>query len=385
MKIGILTLTLDTNYGGILQAYALQTVLERMGHEVFVFNRHPHKIKANWLIILKRFYHKLFGGKIVVFSEAKLNREAPIVNKKIWNFRDNNIKEVFIESFDDIKYLCLDCIVVGSDQIWRPKYFKEQWNDDVTNAFLSFTDGWNIKRVAYAASFGADTWEYSEQETNEIQQSIKLFDAIAVREHEGINLLKRYLNVSANFTVDPTLLLSVNDYKEIVYSSSPPKSLGNLLSYILDPTDDKEALLNLVSAHKNLKPFSVNRDELMLTKPIEERIKPGIDAWLRGFMDADFIVTDSFHACVFSLIFNKPFVVVGNKDRGMARFYSLLTIFKQEFRLVNSVQQYIERSDMIHCSPNVENLIDEERKKAIKYLSNSLTDGARNKCYMPYL
>ena len=372
MKIGILTLTLDTNYGGILQAYALQTVLERMGHEVLVFNRRPHKIKANWVIILKRFYHKLLGEKIVVFSEAKLNREAPIVNKRIWHFRDKNIKEIYIESFDDIQRLCLDCIVVGSDQIWRPKYFKEQWNDDVTKAFLSFTDGWNIKRVAYAASFGAEAWEYSEQETIEIQQSIKLFDAISVREYEGVNLLKSHLNASAIFVVDPTLLLSVNDYKEIVNSSSTPKSLGNLLSYILDTTDDKEELLNFISTQKKLKPFSVNRDELMLTMPIEERIKPGIDAWLRGFMDAEFVVTDSFHACVFSLIFNKPFVVVGNKDRGMARFYSLLSTFNQGFRLVNSMQEYIERCDMIHCFPNVNNLIDEERQKAIEYLNNSL-------------
>lgn len=372
MKIGILTLTLDTNYGGILQAYALQTVLEHMGHEVIVFNKRHTKVKAKWENILKRFRHKLMGERVIVFSEAKLNREAPIVNKQVWDFRKKYINEYYIESFDDIKKLNIDCIVVGSDQVWRPKYFKEQWNDTVDNAFLSFANNLNIKRVAYAASFGTEVWEYSDQETEEIKHAIKLFDAVAVREYEGINLIKNHLKAPVDHVVDPTFLLSVNDYRGIVNSSSTPKSPGNLLSYILDTSEDKQGLLNLVSEKTGLMPFSVNRDELMLTKPIEERIKPGVDAWLRGFMDAEFVVTDSFHACAFSLIFNKPFVVIGNKHRGMARFYSLLSTFGQKFRLVENKQEYLDRYDAIHSFPNVDEIIIEERLRAMEYLNNSL-------------
>lgn len=372
MRIGILSLVLHSNYGGILQSYALQTVLERMGHEVIVFNRRPGRKKVKWVQVLKRFRHKLLGERIVVFSEAKLNREAPIVNKNIWNFRAKYIHEFYIKSFEEIKELDIDCIVVGSDQVWRPKYFKEQWNENVANAFLSFTKGWNIKRVAYAASFGSETWEYSERETTEIQQAISLFDAVGVREYEGISLLKKHLSASASYVVDPTFLLTVNDYTDIVNSSPTPKSPGNLLFYILDSSDVKTELLDFVSTQKGLIPFSLNRDALVLTMPIEKRIKPGISTWLRGFMDAVFVVTDSFHACVFSLIFNKPFVVVGNKDRGMARFHSLLLSFNQEFRLVNNKQEYIERHDIIHRSPNVNEIIVKERRRALKYLNDSL-------------
>lgn len=70
------------------------------------------------------------------------------------------------------------------------------------------------------------------------------------------------------------------------------------------------------------------------SRPVKERIKPSIETWLRGFYDAEFVVTDSFHACVFSILFKKQFIVVGNETRGMSRFYSLLNMFGLEDRLV---------------------------------------------------
>ena len=83
-------------------------------------------------------------------------------------------------------------------------------------------------------------------------------------------------------------------------------------------------------------PFAVNNPfEKDNTKPLNDRIKPSVESWLRGFEDADFVVTDSFHACVFSILFKKQFIVVGNKKRGNARFNSLLKMFGLEDRLVD--------------------------------------------------
>ena len=88
--------------------------------------------------------------------------------------------------------------------------------------------------------------------------------------------------------------------------------------------------------HKSLSltPFRVNSKANGLHASIRERIQPPVEAWLRGFYDAEFVVTDSFHACVFSIIFGKPFIVIGNKDRGMARFESLLKMFGLENRMI---------------------------------------------------
>ena len=108
-----------------------------------------------------------------------------------------------------------------------------------------------------------------------------------------------------------------------------------MLNYVLDGSDAINRLIDEIAAQKHLVPFAVNNPfEYDDAKPLNMRIKPSVEIWLRGFYDAEFVVTDSFHACVFSIIFKKQFVVVGNKERGMARFESLLKMFGLEDRLV---------------------------------------------------
>ena len=94
-------------------------------------------------------------------------------------------------------------------------------------------------------------------------------------------------------------------------------------------------------------PFYVNSKYNNAEAPLEERIQQPVEKWLRAFYDAEFVITDSFHACVFSLIFNKPFIVYGNKERGFARFESLLNLFGLEERLVcspNDVKKTLEKN-----------------------------------------
>lgn len=340
MKIGILSLVLHTNYGGILQSYALQTVLERLGHEVYVFNREQQYDKTRWKYIPKRFVKRIIGRDVVIFQEAKYKKEAPIICQYIWNFRKKYIHEYIIKSFDEIKKMNLDAIIVGSDQVWRPCYFKSQWNVGIENAFLSFTRDWNIKRIAYAASFGVNDWEFSNQETQLVAEAGKLFSAISVREDSGIKLLKEKLNLDSIQVLDPTLLLSRDDYVKLIENASVGKSSGNLLTYILNPSSKKTTFINEVAEAKGLIPFSVNNSNVKQTAPIEQRIMPSIEKWLQGFNDAKLVVTDSFHACVFSIIFNKPFIVLGNHERGNARFDSLLKLFDLQDNLAVDPDKY---------------------------------------------
>lgn len=366
MKIGILSLVLHTNYGGILQSYALQTVLERLGHEVYVFNREQQYDKIRWKYIPKRFVKRIIGRDVVIFQEARYKKEGPMICQHIWSFRKEYIHEYIIKSFDEIKKMNLDAIIVGSDQVWRPCYFKSQWNAGIENAFLSFTRDWNIKRIAYAASFGVNEWEFSNQETQLVAEAGKLFSAISVREDSGIKLLKEKLNLDSIQVLDPTLLLLKDDYVRLIEKADIGKSSGNLLTYILNPSSKKTTFINEVAKAKGLIPFSVNNSNVKQTAPIEQRIMPSVEKWLQGFDDAKLVITDSFHACVFSIIFGKPFIVLGNLERGNARFDSLLKLFSLQNNLVTDLENFDFDNILSSCVENKK--IDDLRNKSIQFL-----------------
>lgn len=370
MRIGILTLPLNTNYGGILQAYALQTILERMGHEVTLIERRRQPLKLPfWKAPLsygKRIIKNLLGHPYPIFYEQKINRETPIIRQYTDKFIDKYIKYRIVNDYTDIQESDYDAIIVGSDQIWRPIYFQQ-----IEHAYLDFTEGWNIKRIAYAASFGTDKWEYTPEQTMECGRLLQGFDAVSVREIFGVNLCRDHYHVHAVHVLDPTMLLEAEDYIKIFEAEGTPKSPGTLLNYILDATPEKTALVENVAKHKGLVPFSVNSSKVDDTKAkLKERIQPPLEQWLRGFYDAEFVITDSFHACVFSILFNKPFLVIGNADRGMSRFKSLLSMFEIENRLVATDLKDDVVSEI--SWKNVNAIMDCNRVKSLNYLTDIL-------------
>ena len=376
MRIGILTLPLHTNYGGILQAYALQTVLKRMGHEVVVFDT-PNKafLPPLWKLPLsfsKRIVLKFLGKTNRVFIERYNNKVRSVITQHIQPFVDTYLHRKVIRSFKDLKQEDYDAIIVGSDQVWRIIYFPRLWlGQQIENAYLDFAKNWNIKRIAYAASFGTENWEYDEEQTKKCKNLLRKFDAVSTREVDGVKLCKAKFEVDAHHVLDPTMLLSMDDYMALFQKANTPKSEGTLLNYVLDETEEIDCLINKVATDKHLVPFAVNNPfEYDDSKPLQQRIKPSVETWLRGFYDADFVITDSFPACVFSIIFKKQFVVVGNKERGMSRFESLLKSFGLEDRLVDahcdvSTLQQIDYD-------NVYNIYDKLKKSSMKYLSGSL-------------
>lgn len=370
MKIGILTLPLHTNYGGILQAYALQTVLERMGHDVSLIEKRRQSLKLPlWKAPLsygKRILRNISGHPFPIFYEQKVNRETPIIRQYTDKFIAQYIKRRIIDDYTDVHENDFDAIVVGSDQIWRPKYFRP-----IEHAYLDFTEGWNIKRVAYAASFGTDEWEYNQRQTRECGRLLQNFDAVSVREKSGIDLCRDHFNVQAIHVLDPTMLLEAGDYIKLFEAIGTPKSPGTLLNYILDETPEKTALIEKIAKDKGLVPFRVNSKVEDINLPLSQRIQPPVEQWLRGFYDAKFIVTDSFHACVFSILFNKPFLVVGNQKRGMSRFMSLLSMFGLEDRLIDNNSSFGIRTHNIQWNKVIA-LLDYNRKESCDFMLNLL-------------
>ena len=370
MRIGILTLPLHTNYGGILQAYALQTVLERMGHDVCLIEKKRQPLRLPlWKAPLsygKRIIKNLTGNPFPIFYEQKMNREEPVVRQNTDKFINKYIKRRIVDDFSDIRGTDFDAIVVGSDQIWRPKYFQE-----IEHAFLDFTEGWNIKRIAYAASFGTDEWEYTPEQTGRCAKLLKRFNAVSVREKSGVGLCREHFHIEAEHVLDPTMLLSADDYIKLFNAADTPESKGSLLCYILDETPEKTALVNKIAEEKHLVPFRVNSMVENPMSPLNERIQPHVEQWLRGFHDAEFVVTDSFHACVFSILFNKPFIAIGNVNRGLSRFTSLLEIFDLTDRLITDTSHHILQKNINwNC---VNSFLESMRELSNIYLQTNLT------------
>ena len=321
MKIGIITLPLHTNYGGILQAYALQTVLERMGHQVDILEEPLVYKHASLNRYIRRILKKCVGKRSIINYEGFMRKWQPRVAANINQFINTYIHRRIVK-FDSLSDGEYDAFVVGSDQVWRPSY-----NHHIKNAFLGFAENWkNVKRIAYAASFGVDNWEFTEEQTAECKKLIQQFDFVCVREDTAVNLCKEQLGIVATHVLDPTMLLSVDNYQKLIgelkISDKP-----YLFSYLLDESEEKINILKDICNKLNL-PIRKIKLENDISKIPMSRLKsliyPSIQEWLASFAQADFVVTDSFHGTAFSIIFNKPFVVLPNKGRGVSRFESLL-------------------------------------------------------------
>ena len=339
MKIGIYTQPLRTNYGGILQAWAMQKVLLDMGHDVTTFDSDPF-LSLSWkkkpYVYCKRFISKLLGRIDTIFLEKKYNREREIIMQNLQLFIEKHINQTIFRNIKEISADNYDILLAGSDQVWRPRY-----NRNIYNSFFDFAEHSVVKRIAYAASFGTDEWEYTEEQTKRCAELAKEFSVISVRENSGVDLCKNFLGVDAVHVLDPTMLLQRKDYEELINNGAPTQEPeGNLLCYILDETEEKNSLINKVAKDRGLKPYRGQAQIHNTNVSLEERIQPPVEQWLRNFRDASFVITDSFHACVFSIIFGKPFVVIDNKQRGSARLQSLLSQFLIEDHLLSTATDY---------------------------------------------
>lgn len=335
MRIGIFTQPIHTNYGGILQAFALQKVLEQRGHKVTVINlslfRPLLTFKTPFSLIKRGIKKYIMKKECRIFEERYFNKTYPIISINTSRF----IKQyIHLINFNQITSNTFDVIVVGSDQVWRP-----QINRPIERSFLNFTKGWPIKRIAYAASFGTDEWEFSKRQTNACKELIKKFDAVSVREDGGVRLCKIKFDIEALHVLDPTMLLEKEVYIKLFNTIPSVEKDGDLFVYMLDETNEKDEIVRKIANTKKYHPFRKNSKIENPYAPLKERIQPPVEYWLKGFYDAQFVVTDSFHGCVFSIIFNKPFIVYANIQRGNNRIESLLKIFGLESRLISSIHE----------------------------------------------
>lgn len=374
MRVAILTLPLHINYGGIMQCYALQRVLTRMGHDVKVLSK-PMYGRLYFFALFRSYISYLYYKYI-----RKENISSKSVLYDLYQYRNVSKNLNFFVKNNIIKYnkrkwetigSNFDAIIVGSDQVWRAAY-----HSNIEEYYLSFIGELDIKRISYAASFGLDNLkEYSMHKLKLCTRLLKKFDYVSVREDSGVLLCKEYFGVKAELVIDPTLLLDDKDYETIFNNSNLKIDKNILLAYFLDITDEKIKIAERLAQYKGLKLFIINSKAFDDKSEIKERIMIGVDEWLFNFKNSSYIITDSFHGCVFSIIFKKQFIALGNDNRGLTRFLSLLNRFSLNDRLINldirfeSILNVIDKNIDYNA---VYDKLSKEREKSYNFLYNSL-------------
>ncbi|MGM9786553.1 MAG: polysaccharide pyruvyl transferase family protein [Candidatus Cryptobacteroides sp.] len=378
MKIAIITLPIHTNYGGILQAYALKTVLEGYGNEVFVLDPEEKIHLPEWwkapVVYPKRLLLNILkgGSGPEVFRELRLRKESPLISVKTAGFISEYISPVSIKSYDSILE-DYDAFVVGSDQVWRPRYFGK-----IENAFLDFTSGWDVKRVAYAASFGTDQLEYDFQQLDNCSALLKRFDGISVREKSAVAMCDEWFDCDRAVQVlDPVMLLPTEAYQSLAQRGNGRAIRTYAMSYFLDTPKNMKSLKDFLfrAARMEVLDASVPSDRRI---PVEKRVLPPVGKWLADIIDSSFVITDSFHVCVLSILFHKPFLVVANPARGVSRIESLLATFSLESRMVQGIDPSDDGEgwlmeidwDRVDC------ILEQKRKESFDFIEKYLKSGS---------
>lgn len=342
MKIALLNLPVDNNYGGNLQRYALVKVLQDMGHEVthlnLRFNFNPEPLYVQCYRILRRIASRVLKrSRCEILPEIRRQRSyvrSCAVTDAFYNRYVKHTKPIYSKKGLQ-KHVDYDAFMVGSDQVWRKTI---AFPYGISTFFFDYLPT-NKLRIAYGSSLGTDVNELSEDDISFLTPLYEKFSAVSVREDSGLALLQGYgwNNPSAQQVIDPTLLLSSEDYSALINQAQTVDFTGNLFCYILDMTDEKMAFVKKIEKEKGLTSFYVSLNEC----------PPCIEQWLRYFRDSDYVITDSYHGLVFSTIFNKNFYLFRNEFRGNARFdsfirmiYNNTDIIKPNWDIVNMNVKY---------------------------------------------
>jgi len=372
-RIGILTLYFGNhNYGGILQAYALQQALQLLGYDAkqisyILESGYPsshYKVKKYGLFLKPWIRRMKFGAD---FS----NRE-----KKIDEFaaRIPHTKTVAADTIRKTNEE-FDTFICGSDQIWNPMGWQKE-------LMLSFADK-GKKKISYAASVARD--QLTAEEAKYLWESIKDFNAISMREEASVQALSRYYPEAVKIKVmpDPTLLLKREEWVKISSSSRMQKPY--IFGYFLGNQDGQKEEVIRYAEKKQLDVWFIGDmklSHLQWEKEHSSHILHGIGVkeFLSLILNAQVVFTDSFHGAVFSSIFETPFFVFqrfagGDKLSMNSRIDTLMKTLGIE-RSVHGAEEAEGRTAFTgeELGKIRENLAL-QREKGLRYLSQSIGDG----------
>ncbi len=319
-SVAIVTIYSEVNYGNRLQNYAVQKCLEKWGYKAeSIVCVKPYSVLTKTKNFVKTALTIVLSGVI------KNKRPDYLKNRNFCNFTKRYIPTRYIETTDktfssDVgsQY---DIFVIGSDQVWNPCF--GDFEDLYENMFLMFAP--DEKKRCFSPSFGVT--EIPDEWRQRFKEGLATFPSINVREESGINIVKEMTGKDAASTIDPTLMLDASEWIKV---AKPVKGLPDeyVLDYFLGETPSENSEYMSVQKHgeKRIKLLDKSNPDIYVSGPSE---------FIYLISRANVVCTDSFHACVFSILFGKPFMVFKRNDGNnnmLTRIETLLSLFDIELK-----------------------------------------------------
>lgn len=377
MKIGIITFNSAHNYGAVLQAWSLQTYLQKLGHEVDIVNLRLSAIDNVYVMAVKKKYvdNRYLNAAI---NQARIVKRCVGDPKKYKRYRafENfinhklHVTKVYRNS-EELKAdesLVYDVLIAGSDQIWNSSLTKK-----VIGAYFLDFAGKEVKRISYAASIGRK--ELPKEEIDLIREYLRNFDYISVREINAWKAVQPLTEKEVKIVADPTFLLEKKDFDGL----RKPYPVKEPYIYVHNVHLAKEdARLNSVAEELSLRtglPIVSNRKEQYFSKEIKNRkfLTGTPEEFIGVISEAEYVVTNSFHATVFALIYHRNFITIPhitNPDR----MQNLL----RELGVENHLMASVKRMPADLSELDIDYNAVEEKKKEMREESVAFLDDALN-------
>lgn len=383
--IGIITLQNGNNYGAMLQVYALSKYLESLGHHVFILDYDMTRdrsgivnyLKHPFFLLQKIIYKKMLSVKFFLRQrqDHEGNQKEKLFDVVFDDFRKNHLN--ITNSIYNYQKLVNDCpkadvFICGSDQVWAADFFFS------SPAFLLGFVPSHVKKISYAPSFGKNSLEPYLQKT--FKNYVMKFDAVSVREKSGVDIVKNISGLNASQVLDPTLLLSKNDYSEIIdYSLVPNKSYIFVYKLAQDYklSDWMSETIKSISKKENLSVFSVSTNCPWSSN--EEKLYPTPGQLLGLIEKSSLSITNSFHGTVFSIILEKKFLSFPRdvfEDKQNLRLTDLLFSLKLDnlyCRPFLPVELIYKKLEYTFQYQDINDRLNEFRNISVDFLNNSLT------------
>ena len=360
MRIGILTLQGSINYGAVLQVLGLSEHLRRCGHHVDVIDYYTSETYGY-------YDYRIFSSPLSlrsVVSKALRRRRNEREFKAFESFRREYLSfSPRCQTVDELKTVCnrYDAVICGSDQVWNPKA-NGSHNEEY---YLEPLDGFKVKKIAYAASFGSI--DRAKGLEASIAEWLLDYSGVSVREEEAVGFVSSLIGREVKRVIDPSMLLNADDYQRFEKPIDTP--CNYILTYMLGNNDGLTRAAKMASASLGLPVISLGRK--IPGSTFIKDIGPG--EFLTLFHKADSVITSSFHGTAFSLVYDKPFVTFGNGGYN-SRMETLLNIVGQIDRFEPGAIESDRLLDLLTSAPERPffDVIADERLNADKFLDDSL-------------
>lgn len=362
MKINVITLHRVRNYGSSLQTLATQNYLKNMGCEVEIVDYYPERYSS--IGLLKRLKNKsntlkknpvlLLCAKMVI-SVSYLKKKIVFDSflKRYINLTPNTYRTEQ-ELIDDFQ--AADAYCTGSDQVWN-----SHWNEGVDRPFyLSFVPA-NVYKFSFASSIG--NTKLDEQEAKEVYPMLKEYRHISVREDAGVDVVEN-LGLKAEQLLDPTLLFKAKEWEK--YTSDRYSKKKYIVTYNLHHDKRIDQYANLLAKEYKLKVFNISYNFHDIIRPGTLKWCPTVEEYLGLIRDAEYVITDSFHATVFSVLFHTKFIVI-YPEQASSRIRSILTLLSMQTRGYDNMPELCDADKEIDFGYS-DKILEQERKKSDEYV-----------------